>query len=277
MFKITHSAGHALTTPGKQSPDGYKEWQYTNEIVKLVMAELDQYEDVQQKRIDDPTGKIDFPLTPRSNTVNSYAPDLHIDYHLNAAGDGDWYSAEGIETFVYKLSDKVSVAIGEKVQNNLVNSLGFRNRGLKESNLHMLRETDKAKARILTEFAFMTNKDEAMKMRTAEYQQKSARSVVDAIVQQYKLKKKEGKVEAVKYTDKVIVPNTVYWQVIPLVQEYQARGFKCYADPVTPKPNAAVDKKEPYRFVVETDFKNANLVKMELVNKGYSKTTWEAI
>jgi N-acetylmuramoyl-L-alanine amidase len=281
MVKLTHSAGHALTTPGKQSPDGYKEWEYTNEIVKLVMAELDQYEEVQQKRIDDTTGRTDFPLVVRSNTVNSYVPDLHIDYHLNAAGNGDWYDAEGIETFVINFSDKLSVSIGEKVQNNLVQSLCFRNRGLKESNLHMLRETDKAKAKILIEFAFMTNKNEAMKMRTPEYQKLAAMSVVNAIVAHYKLKKKVVPVAVSTvtnfYTDKVIVPNTVYWQVTPLVQEYQAKGYKCYADPVTPKPGAEVSKKDPYRFVLETDYRHANLVKMELINRGYSRTVWESI
>jgi N-acetylmuramoyl-L-alanine amidase len=88
---------------------------------------------------------------------------------------------------------------------------------------------------------------------------------------------KEEKVVPISYTDKVIVPNTVYWQVTPLVQEYQAKGYKCYADPVTPKPGAEVGKKDPYRFVLETDYRHANLVKMELINRGYSKTVWESI
>jgi N-acetylmuramoyl-L-alanine amidase len=272
-MKISHSAGHALTTPGKQSPDGFKEWSYTNEIVKLVMAELEQYEGVQQKRIDDPIGKNDYPLTVRSNIANSFVPDLHIDYHLNAAGPGNWYEAGGIETFVFSLTEKESVAIGEKVQNGLVESLGFRNRGLKQSNLHMLREV-KAKAKILTEFAFMTNQDEAMKMRTPEYQQKAAQAVVNGIVTQYGLKKKVVPVANV-FTDKVTVPNTAFWQTELLVQEYQRRGFKCYANPA--KPFEAPLKNDPCPFVVETDFKHANIVKMELINKGYSRTVWESL
>jgi N-acetylmuramoyl-L-alanine amidase len=43
---------------------------------------------------------------------------------------------------------------------------------------------------ILPEIAFMTNKNEAMKMRTAEYQKKAAKAIVDALVDQYGLKKK---------------------------------------------------------------------------------------
>jgi N-acetylmuramoyl-L-alanine amidase len=271
-MKITHSAGHALNTSGKESPDGYKEWQYTNEIVKLVMAELEQYDGVQQKRIDDPTGKTDYPLTVRSNMVNSFAPDLHIDYHLNAAGPGGWYNAAwGTETFVFSFTQKESVAIGEKVQNNLVSSLGFRNRGLKQSNLHMLREVN-AKAKILIEYAFMTHQEEAMKMRTIEYQQKAAQAVVNAIVAQYGLKKK---VVRVGYTDKVTVPNTAYWQAALLVQEYQKRGFKCYTLPSNPQVEQ--DRNDPAPFIVETDFKHANMVLMELKKKGYSKAVWETI
>jgi hypothetical protein len=54
--------------------------------------------------------------------------------------------------------------------------------------LHMIRETNPTA--ILIEFAFMTNQNEASKMRTAEYQQKAAKAVVEAIAAQYGLKKK---------------------------------------------------------------------------------------
>jgi N-acetylmuramoyl-L-alanine amidase len=186
-MKITHAAGHGLLTSGKQSPDGFKEWSYTNEIVKLVMKELDNYEDVTQKRIDDPTGKVDYPLTVRSNMVNSFNGNLHIDYHMNAFGEG-WTSPGGTETFVYKATLKEANALASKVQANLVRELCFANRGVKVGNLHMIRETKPTA--ILIEFAFMSNKDEAMKMRTAEYQKKAAEAVVDAIATQYKLKRK---------------------------------------------------------------------------------------
>jgi N-acetylmuramoyl-L-alanine amidase len=186
-MKITHSAGHALTTPGKQSPDGYKEWSYTDKIVRLVMQELEKYEGVVQKRIDDPTGKTDYPLIVRTNMVNSFNGHLHIDYHLNAFGS-DWSTPGGTEVFVYKTSLKEAYSLAQKVQNNLVKELGFANRGVKAGDLHMIRETKPTS--ILIEFAFMSNQNEAMKMRTAEYQKKAAQAVVDGIVSQYGLKKK---------------------------------------------------------------------------------------
>lgn len=205
MFKITHACGHALTTVGKESPDGYKEWSYTNEIVKIIMAELNNYENIQQQRIDDPTGKVDYPLVARTNMVNSFNPNLHIDYHLNAFGNG-WTTPGGTETYVYKLFLKEAVSIATKVQNNLVSALGFANRGVKAGDLHMIRETKPTA--ILIEFAFMSNQSEALKMRTEEYQKKAALAVVNSIVSQYGLKRKSVPVqqkEEINMLEKAIV------------------------------------------------------------------------
>jgi N-acetylmuramoyl-L-alanine amidase len=190
MLKITHAAGHWKSLSGdgyKESPDGFKEWSYTNEIVKLVIAELSKYEDVSQKRIDDATGKVDKPLDKRTDEINAWGAHLHIDYHLNAFGRG-WNTAGGTETYVYTTRPTKAVSLATKVQNNLVKELGFANRGVKDANFHMVRETKMTA--ILIEFAFMTNKNEAMKMRTLEYQKKAAKAVVDALVLEHGLKRK---------------------------------------------------------------------------------------
>ncbi|WHY03102.1 N-acetylmuramoyl-L-alanine amidase [Neobacillus sp. DY30] len=187
MLKISHAAGHARITPGKQSPDGYKEWQFTSEIVKLVMKELETYEGVSQKRIDDLTGESDVPLNKRCELINTWGADVHIDYHLNAYGSG-WNNAGGTETYIYTTWPKEAAALAEKIQTNLVRELGFRNRGVKGANFQMLRETHMTS--ILIEFAFMTNHSEAMKMRTKEYQNKAAKAVVEGLAVQYGLKKK---------------------------------------------------------------------------------------
>jgi N-acetylmuramoyl-L-alanine amidase len=187
MLKISHAAGHALDTPGKQSPDGYKEWQVTNEIVELVMKELDNYEGVSQKRIDDLTGSSDITLNRRVDAINTWGANIHIDYHLNAYGSG-WNNAGGTETYIYTTRPKEASELAEKIQANLVGELGFRNRGVKSANFKILRETNMTA--ILIEFAFMTNDNEAMKIRTTEYQKKAARAVVEGLVVQYGLTKK---------------------------------------------------------------------------------------
>jgi N-acetylmuramoyl-L-alanine amidase len=187
MLKISHAAGHALVTPGKQSPDGYKEWQVTNEIVKLVMKELENYEGVSQKRIDDPAGESDVPLNQRCELINTWGANVHIDYHLNAYGSG-WNDASGTETYLYTTWPKEAAALAEKIQVNLVRELGFKNRGVKAANFQIVRDTQMTA--ILIEFAFMTNHNEAMKMRTTEYQKKAAKAVVEGLTAQYNLVKK---------------------------------------------------------------------------------------
>jgi N-acetylmuramoyl-L-alanine amidase len=187
MLKITHAAGHALVTSGKQSPDGYKEWQVTSEIVKLVMLELEDYEGVIQKRIDDSTGNSDIPLNKRCELVNGWGANVHIDYHLNAYGSG-WNDAGGTEIYTYTTKPKEAAALAERIQTNLVKELGFRNRGVKAADFQIVRETKMTA--IVIEFAFMTNQNEAMKMRTKEYQKKAAKAVLDGLVAQYGLKKK---------------------------------------------------------------------------------------
>ncbi|PAE34885.1 N-acetylmuramoyl-L-alanine amidase [Bacillus sp. 7884-1] len=223
MIKITHAAGHALVTPGKQSPDGYKEWQVTSEIVKLVMRELETYEGVAQKRIDNPTGKSDIPLNKRCELVNGWSTNVHIDYHLNAYGSG-WNNAGGTEIYTYTTKPREAAALAEKIQTNLVKALGFHNRGVKAADFQMVRETEMTA--ILIEFAFMTNQNEAMKMRTPEYQKRAAKAVVNGLVSQYGLKKKP----AVSSTDDVVYRVQVgafsdIDNAKSLVEDLKAKGY----------------------------------------------------
>jgi N-acetylmuramoyl-L-alanine amidase len=223
MIKITHAAGHALVTAGKQSPDGYKEWQVTTEIVQLVMRELETYVGVAQKRIDDPTGKSDISLKKRCEIINDWGANIHIDYHLNAYGTG-WNSAGGTETYMYITRPKEAAVLAEKIQANLVKELGFRNRGVKGADFQMVRDTKMTA--ILIEFAFMTNQNEAMKMRTAEYQKRAAKAVVDGLVSLYELKKKP----AVPFTKDLLYRVQVgafsdINRAKDLVEELKAKGY----------------------------------------------------
>jgi N-acetylmuramoyl-L-alanine amidase len=223
MLKISHAAGHARVTPGKQSPDGYKEWQVTNEIVKLVMMELENYQGVSQKRIDDPTGTSDLPLYKRCELINAWGAHVHIDYHLNAYGSG-WNNAGGIETYIYASRPREAAALAEKVQTNLVRELGFRNRGVKAADFQIVRETNMTA--ILIEFAFMTNHYEAMKMRTPEYQKKAAIAVVKGIAAQYGLVKKPVETPSANVFYRVQVGAfTDINNANDLVEELKAKGY----------------------------------------------------
>jgi N-acetylmuramoyl-L-alanine amidase len=188
MFKITLSAGHAKTTPGKQTPDGtMKEWEFNAAVVKYLMAELANYEGVAVLRLDDPTGKRDIPLQERSDRANAWGANVHIDIHANAFGC-TWNDVGGIETYVYKTKPKEAVALAQKVQANLIKATGLKDRGVKAADLHMLRETKMTA--ILVECGFMTNREEAELLKCDNYRRIVARAILDGLVSQYKLKKK---------------------------------------------------------------------------------------
>lgn len=187
-MKIAFMAGHGLFTKGKQDPEGMKEWSYTSPIVAEAMKLLAQYEGVQTKRFDDPTGKVDVELKDRTDAINAWKADVVFDVHLNAFGPGGWNDVSGTETYVYKTKPKEAMTLAAQVQNNLLRELGLRNRGVKAADFHTLRETNMTA--VLPEIAFMTNKGDSAKMRKPEYQKKAAKAIVDAIVFVYKLKLK---------------------------------------------------------------------------------------
>ncbi len=102
---------------------------------------------VDETRISDTT----VSLNDRSNFENRNTYDYFISFHRNA------YSPEkatGVETLIYLNPGEAAKVMADKIQNSMV-GLGFKNRGVKRKNLHVLRET-KAPA-ILIELGFIDN------------------------------------------------------------------------------------------------------------------------
>jgi len=96
------------------------------------------------------TNDTTLSLKDRSSFENKKDYDYFVSFHRNAFNK----KAHGVETFTYSKSSKKANELATKVQNNLV-KLGFTNRGTKEANFHVLRET-KAPA-ILIEMGFIDN------------------------------------------------------------------------------------------------------------------------
>ena len=188
MLNLTLSAGHALVTSGKQTPDGYKEWSFNSGVVKKMMLLLAQYKDVAVLRLDDPTGQRDIPLSERADRSDSFGAHFHLDVHANAAGPGGWYdAAAGIETFSYKLSG-TSFEIAKKLQSALIGATGLKNRGVKDgAGLYMIKGVKAPSC--LVECGFMTNRTEAALLKSDDYQSKIANALVGAIASHFGLVK----------------------------------------------------------------------------------------
>jgi N-acetylmuramoyl-L-alanine amidase len=188
-MKIVLDAGHGPNTPGKRSPDGsLREYQFNSAVARYVAdALLHGYEgvDILLTHADD----RDVPLKERTDKANAWKADLFVSIHANAAGDGGWNSAQGIETFVYDTRPPAAVALANAVQRQLIRATGRPDRGVKSANFHVLRET--RMTAILIECGFMTNREECELLKSDEYRRKCAEAIVAGIVETYGLRPKQ--------------------------------------------------------------------------------------
>lgn len=189
-MKITGSAGHGLNTSGKRCPDdSMREFMFNVAVFNYFKAGIEKYKDANGKKVEviavhDPSGKVDISLANRTAHVNRSGASLHIDFHANAFGSG-WNEAGGIETYVYKKTLKEAAKVAESVQKEIVAATGLKNRGVKEGNLHMIRETKPTA--ILIEGPFMTNKKEAELLKSDAFRKKFAAAIVKGVVNAYNL------------------------------------------------------------------------------------------
>lgn len=112
---------------------------------------------------------VDFKDT--ATHANSVNPDVFVSIHNNSSTSS---SANGIETFYTK---SIDVPLGEYIHNNLIKYTGAYDRGLKEDIYYVTNHT-KMPA-VLVEGGFLTNVNEAAKLKLDEYQEKIANAIVD--------------------------------------------------------------------------------------------------
>lgn len=138
---------------------------------------------------DHSTTNLNSSLYNRAKIANDANADLFISIHHNSA---DITNAYGIETFY---SDRVhdaafgggydsyrvtrSKQIATAINNQLVSALGSYNRGAKESNLYVTRNTNMPS--VLVEVGFITNPSEAARCADSYSQSVAAKAIADAI------------------------------------------------------------------------------------------------
>lgn len=186
LLKVSSDAGHAGfgVTPGKRALDGSMyEWDFNDGCIRHFMDELSHYSGVGQLRVDDPTGRRDVPLAERCQRANDWGSHLHISFHGNAGP----IEANGIETFVHPLGNVRGREIATIVHNHIINSTGRRNRGVKEADFQILRDT-KMDAHLI-EGGFMTNAEELALMKTDAYRSKVGRAAAHGVVEAFGLKR----------------------------------------------------------------------------------------
>ncbi|MFA6925018.1 MAG: N-acetylmuramoyl-L-alanine amidase [Bacteroidales bacterium] len=179
--------GHGKTTPGKRSPkldDGKQlfEYELNRDIVKRISEKCKDagiYYNIIVPEVD-----IDVSLTERvkrANKLVSSIPKLFVSIHSNAQGNGNtWGTASGVETYYFASSSKGKI-LASTFQNNLIETLGWKNRGVKTADFYVIEYT--SMPAILTETGFYTNKNECLKLLDEQWRDKIAQAHFNAMLQ----------------------------------------------------------------------------------------------
>lgn len=176
-MRIADDAGHGRYDSGAVGPSGLKEKDVTLTVSKLLAAKLQQagIEVILTRDSDQTPWGANNDLQMRCSIANEHRADFFISIHCNSAADP---SAHGIETYAYKPGGQ-GEQLARAVQEELVNTLGLTNRGVKFANYYVLRKTNMPA--ILVELAFISNPQEERLLADPAFQDKCATAIAKGI------------------------------------------------------------------------------------------------
>ena len=170
--------GHGGHDPGAVGPTGLKEKDVTLAVAKKIAKMLQDVDvDVQLTRdTDKHLGLMtSADLSTRAKMANNAKADAFVSIHCNAAAN---QTATGTETYHYPNSAGSSKLAGA-LQKHLVAALGLPDRGVKQANFAVLRETKMPAA--LVELGFISNPAEGELLMDPVFQARAAQAVARGI------------------------------------------------------------------------------------------------
>lgn len=186
MVKLFIDPGHGGSDSGATG-NGLKEKDLTLKIALKMRDKLkDQYKGVSIKlsRTKDTT----VSLSNRTTTANQWGADYLISVHINAGG------GVGFESYIYNGSyngKNKTNQLRNKVHQSIIKEVDFKDRGRKEANFHMLRESNMSA--VLTENGFIDSKTDANKLKKDSFLDRIAQGHVSGLANAFQLKKKQSK------------------------------------------------------------------------------------
>ncbi|SNZ02160.1 N-acetylmuramoyl-L-alanine amidase [Terribacillus aidingensis] len=182
MVKIYVDPGHGGSDPGATA-NGLQEKNVTLAIGASIRDILQlEYENAEVRM--SRTGDTFPSLSQRTNDANAWGADFFLSIHVNAGG------GTGYEDYIYpSLSDRSETAVARaSIHEEVMKLIDMRDRGMKEANFHVLRET--AMPAVLTENGFIDNSADAAKMKNNGWIQNVARGHVNGLERALGLRKK---------------------------------------------------------------------------------------
>lgn len=183
MIKVFIDPGHGGFDPGAIG-HGLEEKKITLVIAQHLRDYLvNNYQGV-SVRMSRNTDKT-VSLSERTENANQWGADLYISIHINAGG------GSGFESFIYNRQFKNksrTEQIRSAIHDTLTSEISWRDRGKKEANFHVLRET--SMPAVLTESGFIDHRADASNMRSSSWLESIASSHAQGIARAFNLKKK---------------------------------------------------------------------------------------
>lgn len=180
-MKIYLDAGHGGEDSGAIG-NGLQEKEVALDLALRIRRMLRDYPQVLVKlsRTTDATKS----LRARTNEANSWGANLFLSLHCNAFNG----RARGYEDFIYNKLPAGSVTRNYQtiLHEKVLRAIGIPNRGKKQANFHVLRES-KMPA-ILTENGFIDHPEDAKLMKQAAWREKVAAAHVEGLVEIFNLK-----------------------------------------------------------------------------------------
>lgn len=169
---VVIDAGHGGHDPGARG-NGLVEKDINLDIAKRVQKLL---ESAGYKVIMTRTNDQYLTLPQRSSLANNSNAAVFVSIHTNAGG------GKGIETWWYSKGPQPqhSYILAQEIQSAVIKETKTKNRGVKDKNLHVNRETKMPSA--LVEVGFIDNKNDAAKLKTASFKQKVAVGIANGII-----------------------------------------------------------------------------------------------
>lgn len=171
---VVVDAGHGGSDPGA-SGNGLTEKNLTLDISKRVERLLVNagYAVIMTRSTDE-----FLELKERTTIANNSGADIFLSIHINSFTSG---SANGIETWWYDKGPNPSESkqLATELQNALAKEVNMSNRGVKNGNLHVNRESKLPSA--LVELGFISNKSDTDKLKNNSFKDTLAQAIVQGI------------------------------------------------------------------------------------------------
>ena len=165
-------------------------------------------------------------LYDRVKKANAQKLDLFISLHLNAFQTTT--NAMGVETYIYNQpypTKAENKAIAQRIQTELVNKVGWKNRGVKEENFYVLRET--VANAVLIELGFCDSKADMDKWNTETI----AKAIYKGITQtDYKQKTTTTTNNGITFYRVVVGSYKDKTNAQAQVEKLKKAGFNCFID-----------------------------------------------